>query len=150
MHTAFIAWALLGTEGPHSEISFYIGSLHFVHWRLFLIICTFPAFVSSISLLFLPESPAYLYHVWLYTDFCKYLAMLLLVEQTGKGAKLLKVLKKIRAVNHASLCCLKRTKKVSFSILKNSTWHRKINLGWDSTRWYVQVFKWAWWWAGIK
>ncbi len=62
-HAAFIAWALLGTEGPHSEISFYIGSLHFVHWRLFLMICTLPAFVSSVSLLFLPESPAYLFQV---------------------------------------------------------------------------------------
>ena len=63
IHTAFIAWALLGTESSYSAINFYIGSLRFSNWRLFLIICTFPAFLFTFLMLFMPESPAYLFQV---------------------------------------------------------------------------------------
>lgn len=60
---ALLAWILLGIKGPDQSVSFYIGSLHFVNWRLFLIICTIPALISAVSLLFMPETPAYLLHV---------------------------------------------------------------------------------------
>lgn len=60
---AFLAWGLMGIQGPDQSVSFYIGSLHFVNWRLFLIICTFPALLSAVSLSIMPESPAYLLHV---------------------------------------------------------------------------------------
>ena len=53
----------MGIQGPDQSISFYIGSLHFVNWRLFLIICTLPALLSALSLTIMPESPAYLLHV---------------------------------------------------------------------------------------
>ena len=53
----------MGIEGAEQSISFYIGDLHFVNWRLFLIICTLPALISAISLLLMPETPAYLLHV---------------------------------------------------------------------------------------
>ena len=53
----------MGIPGPDQSIDFYIGSLHFVNWRLFLIICTLPALLSAVSLTIMPESPAYLLHV---------------------------------------------------------------------------------------
>ena len=53
----------MGLPETNTAIDFYIGTLHFVNWRLFLIICSIPAFLSSVSILFLPESPAFLYLV---------------------------------------------------------------------------------------
>lgn len=60
---ALLAWGLMGIQGPDQSVNFYIGSLHFVNWRLFLIICTLPALLSAVSLSIMPESPAYLLHV---------------------------------------------------------------------------------------
>lgn len=60
---ALLAWVLMGIQGPDQSINFYIGSLHFVNWRLYLIICTLPALLSAVSLSIMPESPAYLLHV---------------------------------------------------------------------------------------
>ena len=60
---SLIAWVLMGLPETNTAIDFYIGTLHFVNWRLFLIICSIPAFLSSVSFLFLPESPAFLYLV---------------------------------------------------------------------------------------
>ena len=60
---ALFAWGLMGTEEHGQGVSFYIGDLHFVNWRLFLIICTIPALLSAIALVFMPETPAYLLHV---------------------------------------------------------------------------------------
>ncbi len=61
--TALLAWVMLGIPQTESAISFYIGSLHIVNWRVFLMICTVPSFVSAASFLILPESPGFLYHV---------------------------------------------------------------------------------------
>ena len=55
----------MGTEQHGQGVDFYIGDLHFVNWRLFLVICTIPALLSAIALVFLPETPAYLLHVGL-------------------------------------------------------------------------------------
>ena len=57
---AVLAWGILGLMHP---IDSYIGSLHFVNWRLFLVLCTIPAFLFVSVSLFLPNSPAYLFHV---------------------------------------------------------------------------------------
>ena len=61
--TALLAWLLLGSHEAQGSVSFYIGSLHFVTWRLFIILCTIPSFLSAASLVFLPESPGFLFHV---------------------------------------------------------------------------------------
>ena len=59
---ALMAWLLLGS-GAGDSINFYLGSLHIVHWRIFLVICTVPSFVSATCLIFLTETPAFLYQV---------------------------------------------------------------------------------------
>ncbi len=61
--TALLAWIMLGLPETESAISVYLGSLHIVNWRVFLMICTVPSFVSSFSFMFLPETPGFLHHV---------------------------------------------------------------------------------------
>ena len=59
---ALMAWLFLGS-GAGDSISFYLGNLHIVHWRVFLVICTVPSFVSATCLIFMTETPAFLYQV---------------------------------------------------------------------------------------
>ena len=59
---ALLAWLLLGS-GAGDSISFFLGNLHIVHWRVFLVMCTIPSFVSAVALTFLTETPAFLYQV---------------------------------------------------------------------------------------
>ena len=60
--TALLALALLGSSAE-GTVNFYLGSLHIVNWRIFLMICTIPSFVSAVSLIFMPETPTFLYQV---------------------------------------------------------------------------------------
>jgi len=60
---ALLALVMMGLPEYNAAIDFYIGTLHFVNWRLFLIICTIPAFLCSVFFAILPETPAFLYLV---------------------------------------------------------------------------------------
>lgn len=62
---ALLAWAVIGTtennapgEGPfHSRL----GSIHISAWRVYIMLCTFPCISAAIALVFMPESPSFLY-----------------------------------------------------------------------------------------
>lgn len=113
---AFLAWGLMGIQGPAQSVSFYIGSLHFVNWRLFLIICTFPALFSAVSLSVMPESPAYLLHVGcVHNNICALVQVHActlsvctfgFIVQMKQLKQLRKVLRKIQQVNKMCRCCL--------------------------------------------
>ena len=51
------------TDDAVTSSKLHIGSLHVSDWRLFLLLCSIPGFLSAILILFIPETPAYLYHV---------------------------------------------------------------------------------------
>jgi hypothetical protein len=53
IYAALIAWATLESE------NFTIFSHQIEPWRLYLILCSFPALVAALSLLFFPESPQF-------------------------------------------------------------------------------------------
>ena len=104
----------MGIQGSDQAVSFYIGSLHFVNWRLFLVICTLPALFSAVSLLFMPESPAYLLHVsciHVHVHHTTIHACTLAVYVIGfyvqmkQLVRLKKVLRKIQRVNMMCSCC---------------------------------------------
>lgn len=103
---ASLAWGLMGIPGPDQSVDFYIGSLHFVNWRLFLIICTLPALLSAVSLTIMPESPAYLLHVGCVHKNVRFQFVLLALLQMGQLEQLRKVLRKIQQVNELCRCCL--------------------------------------------
>uniref|UniRef100_T1GWH5 Major facilitator superfamily (MFS) profile domain-containing protein n=1 Tax=Megaselia scalaris TaxID=36166 RepID=T1GWH5_MEGSC len=52
-----LAWAILNTDWS-IEISWL--SMKYTPWRLFMVICATPGFISGILILFFPESPKYL------------------------------------------------------------------------------------------
>ena len=58
LYTSLLAWLVI----PRS-ISFNIGALNVTNWRLFLMLSAFPSLSSVVALLFLPESPGYLFSV---------------------------------------------------------------------------------------
>ncbi|KAH8023299.1 hypothetical protein HPB51_011742 [Rhipicephalus microplus] len=55
--TSVMAWGLIPRTGA---TLLGLGRLHFSSWRVFLLVCSFPAVVSVLGLAFLPESPRFL------------------------------------------------------------------------------------------
>ena len=65
IYTAVLAWVVIGQsekEAP-GEGPFHIrlGSIHLNAWRIYIMLCTFPCLSSAVLLVFLPESPIFLY-----------------------------------------------------------------------------------------
>ncbi|KAA0187251.1 hypothetical protein HAZT_HAZT006661 [Hyalella azteca] len=77
--TALMAWCII----PRTGISVVEDELHhFSSWRVFLVVCSLPAFAAVLGLYFMPESPRYL------------------LEQ-GRDVEAIMIYKKIFAWNHA-------------------------------------------------
>ena len=58
LYASLLAWVIVPRD-----ISFYLGSFEVTSWRIFIMLCTIPCFSSAIALIFLPESPGYLFSV---------------------------------------------------------------------------------------
>ncbi|UYV81263.1 SV2A [Cordylochernes scorpioides] len=58
--TAVMAWGLIPRTGMGIVLS---RNLHFNSWRIFLLLCSLPAILSCLGLIFFPESPRYLLEV---------------------------------------------------------------------------------------
>lgn len=57
VYAALLAWAVVPTTG---EMVVLENKEHFSAWHRFLLLCCMPALISTIGLIFLPESPRYL------------------------------------------------------------------------------------------
>ena len=58
LYASFMAWLLIP-----KNIRFSLGSLEVTSWRIFLMLCAFPCLSAAFLLLFMPESPNFLYTV---------------------------------------------------------------------------------------
>ena len=56
---AMVAWAVI----PNLETLGYIGSVEISSWRVYVMLCTIPCLSAAIALVFMPESPYFLYYV---------------------------------------------------------------------------------------
>ena len=56
---ALVAWAVIPNLSPQG----YIGSVQLRSWRVYLMLCTIPCLTAAIALLFMPETPYFLYSV---------------------------------------------------------------------------------------
>ncbi|KAK7913541.1 hypothetical protein WMY93_013752 [Mugilogobius chulae] len=74
LYASFTAWGII----PHYGWGFAIGSEFQMHsWRLFILVCLFPALAALVGVVFMPESPgsSWSYHglgVW-FPDMIKYM-----------------------------------------------------------------------------
>ena len=98
LYTSLLAWLVI----PRS-ISFNIGTLNITSWRLFIMLSAFPSLSSVVALLFLPESPGYLFSVSLLLCSTS-TVMFLSLNQKNKQQKALKILERISWCNR----CRKR------------------------------------------
>lgn len=55
-----IAWAIINQEWSF-DVPFI--DIQYKPWRLFIIVCSIPGFITSIALIFLPESPKFVFNV---------------------------------------------------------------------------------------
>ena len=60
--TSLIAWLII----PRTYLGSYLGKLWYGSWRLFVAVCSFPAFTAALFLFLMPESPKYLQEVIIY------------------------------------------------------------------------------------
>ena len=58
LYASFVAWVVI----PRS-ISFHMGHMLITSWRVFLALCTLPCFLSALAIVFLTESPGFLFYV---------------------------------------------------------------------------------------
>ena len=58
LFAAFLAWLVIPTD-----IRFTLGTLEVTSWRIYLMVCAIPALFGAFLLLFMPESPSFLYTV---------------------------------------------------------------------------------------
>ena len=56
---ALVAWAVIPNPSPQG----HIGSVQLRSWRVYLMLCTIPCLTAAIALLFMPETPYFLYSV---------------------------------------------------------------------------------------
>ena len=56
---ALVAWAVIPNLPPQG----YIGSVQLRSWRVYVMLCTIPCLTAAIALLFMPETPYFLYSV---------------------------------------------------------------------------------------
>jgi VNT family MFS transporter (synaptic vesicle glycoprotein 2) len=56
---ALMAWIVIGQF--HDSAHGSVGAMTMESWRIYVIICTFPCLSSALSLIFLPESPSFLF-----------------------------------------------------------------------------------------
>ncbi|XP_064387785.1 synaptic vesicle glycoprotein 2C-like [Halichondria panicea] len=84
---AVIAMPILDSEYMRSHVNSTLGSITITPWRVYIMLCTFPCLSAALALVFLPESPAFLY-------------------SKGKMDKLHATLRRIQRCN--SFCCWRR------------------------------------------
>lgn len=60
---SLLAWIVIGNDHIYDSFHGQVGSLELNGWRVYLMLCTFPALSSGLFMIFLPESPSYLYDV---------------------------------------------------------------------------------------
>lgn len=89
----FLAWALMGSNSDVSQMSLPLGSLHFVPWRLFLVLCSCFVVLMMVPLFCAPESPLFLLH-------------------KGHNKKLQELLDRMQRLNSCGCakCCLTKRK----------------------------------------
>uniref|UniRef100_A0A6Q2ZQV9 Major facilitator superfamily (MFS) profile domain-containing protein n=1 Tax=Esox lucius TaxID=8010 RepID=A0A6Q2ZQV9_ESOLU len=57
LYASFTAWGVI----PHYGWGFSLGSEYQIHsWRIFILVCMFPAIIALVGLVFMPESPRFL------------------------------------------------------------------------------------------
>lgn len=70
LFTSLLAWVMQKLVDLGSTL-FTVGSLEITGWRVFLMLCTFPCLSAAFLMLFMPESPSFLFEVthlrWLLT-----------------------------------------------------------------------------------
>lgn len=58
LYASFLAWIIIP-----KDYEFMLGNMEISSWRIFLMLCVIPSVSSAIILLFMPESPGYLFNV---------------------------------------------------------------------------------------
>lgn len=58
LYASLLAWIIIPRD-----MRFKLGSMEINSWRIFLMLCVIPSVSSAIILIFMPESPGYLFNV---------------------------------------------------------------------------------------
>ena len=60
---ALMAWIVIGNDNVYDSIHGHVGSVEMVGWRAYVMLCSFPCLSAAVLLMFMPESPSFLYSV---------------------------------------------------------------------------------------